>query len=87
MATEMAGIVGAGLAIGAWRRLFGGRNIQSVRLRGGGRLLLVGMAQDWHKRCCQTLQRQDQQQHCKHDMFESIVHTAQVYMKTLGNGN
>ena len=87
MTTEMAGIVGAGLAIGAWRRLFGGRNIQSVRLRGGGRLLLVGMAQDWHKRCCQTLQRQDQQQHRKHDMSDPIVHIVQVYKKTLKNRN
>jgi len=87
MATEMAGIVGSCLAIGVWHWLFVGRNIRSVCLYGDGRLLLVGMAQDWHKRCCQTLQRQDQQQHRKHDMFESIVHMSQVYKKTLENRN
>lgn len=87
MATEVAGIVGACFAIGVWRWLFVGRNIQSMCLCGDGRLLLVGMAQDRHKRCCQTLQRQDQQQHCKHDMSDPIVHMAQVYKKTLKNCN
>ncbi len=48
MATEMAGIVGSCLAIGVWHWLFVGRNIRSVCLYGDGRLLLVGMAQDWH---------------------------------------
>jgi len=59
-----------------------------VRLHGNnGLLLFVGVAQNRRQCRSQTLQGQDQQQHSKHDMFESIVHMAQVYKKTLGNGN
>lgn len=87
MTTKVPGIVGSSLAIGVRCRLFVGRNIRSMCLYGDGRLLLVGMAQDWHKCCCQTLQRQDQQQHRKHDMSDPIVHIVQVYKKTLKNRN